>query len=465
MAQALPRLAGTTTGKLVLMAALTLLLLIPLGMIRDLVAEREETRDLARAEIARAWGGPQTIGGPILAVPVNEPASLGGNRPGSAVFQDELYFLPAELTIEGGAVTQVLKRGIFELPVYTASLSISGSLRAPDLAGFDGAPLEAIWGEAVLALPISDARSIGAPVRIEIDGAAAELEPGGTRVPGFGNQLVVRLAELGLETIAAESTFTIQIQIGGAESLRFLPVGDATTVTLSSNWPQPSFQGDYLPAERSVDDAGFTATWRVLRLGRGYPSAWSRSATLVGSQSLPSATNVAAASFGVDLMPPLTVHAANLKASKYGILFVGLTFIAFFLFEVFKRLRLHPVQYLSVGIANVLFYLLLLAISEHFGFGLAYTLSALASTALIGGYAAAVLGSAGRALPIAAMLGGTYLQLYMILNAEDYAVLIGALTLFSLLAAFMYLTRHVDWYALDPKSALDAAPRATRGSS
>ncbi|MDX1562197.1 MAG: cell envelope integrity protein CreD [Gammaproteobacteria bacterium] len=436
-------LRQTTIGKALLIAALTLVLLVPLSMIRGLIEERAQTAGHAHADIARSWGGPQTIGAPIVVVPFSYRVErLTGGGAMTAV--TELYVLPSEFTIEGDAGTQVLKRGIFDVPVYTASLSISGVLEPPAFDSASFPELEPAWSDAVLALPIGDPRSITAPVRITVGDATAEFDAGGERVRGFGPQLIVPLTELGLESFSTPQDFSLELALRGSGSLGFLPLGDSTAVTLASDGPHPSFNGSHLPVERSVNDSGFTASWRVLGLGRGYPSSWTQAmpdvSTPIGDTAI---------GLGVDFRPSLPVHATNLRAVKYGILFVGLSFIALFSLEIFKRLRLHAMHYLSVGMANAVFYLLLLALSEHIGFGLAYAISGTAATLLIVGYSSAILGSRWHAAPIAVLLTATYTQLYMILNAEDIALLIGALSLFGLLTAFMYLTRHVDWFAVD----------------
>ena len=187
------------------------------------------------------------------------------------------------------------------------------------------------------------------------------------------------------------------------------------------------------------DTDGFDASWRMLALGRGFPASWQK------SQSAP---NVTTAAFGVDLITPVGVHQSSLRAAKYAVLFIGLTFTAYFLFELFAGLRLHALQYLLIGFANCVFYLLLLAFAEHVGFTSAYVVSAAAATTLIAAYSAAVLRSLRRAVPIAALLGMLYAYLYVTLRAEDYALLFGALGLFAVLATFMYLTRRIDWYAV-----------------
>jgi len=457
----LERLQGSVTVKVLLIGLLLLVLLIPLAMIEELIAERSRTSTTAADEIAGAWGRAQTIAGPVLAVPFRYARYFEHGVTDRVT--DEAYFLPEELTIEGGADTEILHRGLYEVPVYTASLSITGRLRP---ATFDDAvydELEVLWSEAALVLPVSDARAIEAPLLLTVGGATADFQPGGMRIPGLGDQLVVPLAALGLERLESARAFSFELGLQGTGALRFLPFGDVTSVELRSAWPSPSFAGAHLPDRREVGADGFSATWRVGNLGRGYPPTWRRSQAtpptlLAASTALPSraqsaplpapASGVSVSSFGVDLVVPVDVHAASLRATKYAALFLGLTFVAFFLFEVFTGLRLHALHYLCVGMANATFYLLLLALAEHVGFVLAYVLSALAATGLIGSYAAAILQQMRRALPIVGLLAGIYAYLYLTLTAEDYALLAGSFALFGLLAAFMHLTRRVDWYAL-----------------
>ena len=255
----------------------------------------------------------------------------------------------------------------------------------------------------------------------------------------------------------AVAPFSFELTIAGTESLRFLPLGAVTRVNLESDWPSPRFTGAFLPEQRTVADSGFAATWRVLDLGRGYPSEWKRSDGLYQQQAY-SASAMAiqpfqSATFGLDLLVPIGVHEASMRAVKYAVLFLALTFVTYFLFEVFATMRLHALQYLSVGLANCMFYLLLLALGEHIGFGLAYLTSTTASIILLGGYSAAILKSWRRAAPMIALLTAVYGYLYATLLAEDFALLGGTLGLFAILAAFMYLTRNVDWYAVSLEKA------------
>jgi inner membrane protein len=267
------------------------------------------------------------------------------------------------------------------------------------------------------------------------------VRPGGTRVAGFGPQLVASFADLGLGPPSVPFEFSIDVALGGSDWLGFLPLGAETHVTATADWPSPSFRGAYLPEQRGVTDKGFSATWRVLDIGRAFPSRWSRSDPHVTSSG-------DAIEFGVALIEPIGVHEATLRAAKYGVLLIGLCFAAYFAFELLAGLRLHALHYLLIGMANCVFYLLLLALAEQIGFGSAYFASAGASAALITLYSVAVLRSVRRALPIGVLLAALYAYLYVTLRAEDYALLLGALGTFGALAGVMYFTRHVDWHAV-----------------
>jgi len=488
--ESLRRIHGSATLKILLVGFLALLLLIPTMMIQGLISERGARAAEARAEVGNFWGNAQTIGGPMLALPFRYTEIVGGEP---RRLGDVLLVLPDELSIDGRLDLQTRRRGIYEVPVFTATLDIAGVLPPPDLEDLADTlqEVEFLWNDATILLPLSDARPITEPVRIRIGDREAEFEAGGgstcvgdvssrpalptfvgrqpgsgpgaeslralamtapIRICSSGSRLATRYAALGLEPLDAPQGFSMRLTIRGTSRLHFLPLGDVTDVNLASSWPSPSFNGAYAPIEHTVSDKGFTATWRVLAFGRGFSSSGLRSE---GYEQLFTVT-----SFGVDLLPPIGIHEASHRAAKYAILFIGLTFLAYFLLEVIAGLRLHALHYLSVGAADSLFFLLLLALSEHVGFGLAYVGSALASTLLVTGYNAAILGTGRRAMYIAAILAVVYAYLYVALKAEDYALLIGAFGLFAALATFMMLTSKVDWFALrfEPKPRTPRSP-------
>jgi inner membrane protein len=431
---AFKNLSGSVTGKVLFIGVLILVLLIPLGMIEGVVHERAQRYDEARADIARAWGAAQTIGGPILVVPFTYTRFVNGQ---SVAIRDELYLLPEQIEYDGRVEAEQRRRGIYKIPVYTARLRVTGRFPAVGL-GTEYTDLDILWNQAQIALPITDARSVREPIALASGNGTTVFEAGGVRVPGFGPQLVAPYAALQLGALTAPQAFSYELVLGGTGALQFLPLGDETGVAVTSTWASPSFVGAFLPSDRNIDASGFTAEWRVLDFGRGYPSAWKRTD--------PPAFVAEASAFGAELITPVGIHEAALRATKYGVLILGFTFVAYFLFELFAALRLHALQYLLIGLANCVFYLLLLALAEHIGFGPAYVTSAVASTALITSYSGSILSSLRRAAPIGALLTALYGYLYVTLKAEDYALLFGALGVFTVLAGFMYLTRRVDWF-------------------
>ena len=427
-------LSGSVTGKVLFIAVLILVLLIPLGMIEGLVGERVLLYGVARADIGRSWGQAQTIGGPILVVPFAHTRYVNGQ---AVSVSDELYVLPEHLEIRGRAEAEERRRGIYRVPVYTTRLHVEGRF-APVTFGTEYQGLQVRWEQAAIALPLADARSVREPIVLTSGNGTTVFEAGGARVTGFGPLLVAPYAALGLGELTTPQAFSFDLALGGTGALEFLPLGDETHVSVTSNWASPSFVGAYLPGERTVDDSGFTADWRVLDLGRGYPSSWTRAGL--------APPDIDASAFGAALITPVGVHEAAMRATKYGVLILGLTFIAYFLFELFAPLRLHALQYLAIGLANCVFYLLLLALAEHVGFAAAYVASAVASTGLITSYSGAILSSLKRAAPIGVLLTALYGYLYVTLKAEDYALLFGALGVFAVLAGFMYLTRRINWF-------------------
>jgi inner membrane protein len=437
--------------KMLFLGLLLLLFLIPLGLIRGLVEEREGYRRAAEDEVIGQWGGEQTVAGPFLVVPY---VSRRQDEKGKVVEATELaFFLPEELEVTVQATPQKRRRGIYEVTLYTAELCLTGRFRPPAPAAFAGwrvAPGDVRWEEAYLALELPSPRGLAERVRLawnqggraqEVDFQAGTAplgvftgtpEAGGIRAPLAGAQ--------------AGGRFTLDLRLKGGRSLSFLPLGGETRVRMSSPWPAPRFSGSFLPASRELLSSGFQAEWYVVSLSRGYPQAWRP------GEVEPEALQ--ASRFGVDLMVPVDTYQKVLRSVKYGILFVLLPFLVFFLFEVFSGRKVHAMQYLLVGFAECLFYLLLLSVSEHLGFGLTYLLAGLLTLGLIAFYAGYALGDRRRGLLLAPVLAAAYAFLYAALQSEDYALLIGSLGLFAILAGVMVLTRKVDWYRPGGKAAV-----------
>ena len=440
--------------KLIFVGGLVVLLLLPIEWIRGLIAERQVRHAAVKAELAGTWGGQQTLIGPLLAVPYREHSKTKDGEPETRI--GWAYFLPETLRIEGTVTPEVRARGIFELVLYRAALRVGGSFAEPDLSPWKIGPEDVLWDEASLAVGIPDLRGVAREPRLAWDDQDLGFQPGAGDVDLFCTGMHVALPHLRPGEKALH-TFSFELTLAGSEELSFVPAGKETEVSLASRWRDPSFTGAFLPSERSVDESGFRATWRVSYFARPWAQRWRRADGLAAT--LPKQT--AAAAFGLKLLDPVDFYRQSDRAVKYAALFVLLTFLTFALFEVLQPLRVHPVQYLLVGFAMCLFYLILLAASEQVGFALAYAVGTSATIALVAGYATKVLRSRRRGSVMGALLAGLYGYLYVLLQLEDYALLLGTVGLFAVLATVMWVTRDLDWYAVELGGARtpDVAPR------
>ncbi len=424
--------------KALLISGLVLILQIPVLLIWGLVSERDRTRQTAIADVTDKWGKAQRVYGPFLVVPYRYLHSRTNAEGKETVreLQARATFLPRELKIDGKLATEVRYRGIFEAPVYRAVLQVEGVFDRPEFSQLDVEPVSILWDRAQLVFEVSDARAIQNAVYLRWQENDVPFEPG-----TGGRESKLSGIHASLEGLLAESQFSFasELQINGSVQLRFAPLGDDTQVTVQGDWPDPSFQGQWLPVDRKIGPAGFTATWRIPHLGRNYPRSW-RTGT--------NEEAIAASQFGLDLLSPVDAYRQTERSLKYQLLFLGLTFAVIWLFEVLGGLRLHVIQYGLIGAAMCIFYLLELSLAEHLGFLVAYTIAAAAVVVLVVSYGLAVLKSRGRAILVGAVLAGLYLCLYVLLQIQDYALLIGALGLFGILAAIMYATRHVEWNTL-----------------
>ncbi|HZF14158.1 MAG TPA: cell envelope integrity protein CreD [Thermoanaerobaculia bacterium] len=434
-------LKGSPTFKLMVMGGLVLLLLIPLSMVGSLIYERENRRNQAVHEVASLWGEAQTLAGPLLTVPFREALreSLADGKEKITVITREAQFFPETLHVEGQVRPEKRHRGIFEAVLYRADLEVTGTFRRPSFAEWRVAPENVQWNDARLSFGLPDLRGVRQAGDLVWQGRSLPLAPGGAE-PGLWSS-GLRVAVPGLDREAGEvATFRIHLVVDGSSSLHFLPVGKQTTVALRSPWPAPSFTGKFLPEAHTVRADGFTASWSIPYFGRSYPQQWRADEV---ERVVPRGT-LDLSSFGVDLFLPVDAYQKTERAQKYAILFLLLTFLTFFVYEMWSPVAIHSVQYLLVGAALCLFYLLLLSLSEHLAFGIAYGIAAVAIVGLITGYAYAILEAKGRSLLLGAILTTLYGYLYVLLQVEDYALLLGSLGLFLILAVMMFLTRRVN---------------------
>ena len=446
----------SATLRLVVIALLSFAFGIPLVAVYAVVSERQGYGEQARRDIAAAWSGPQTVAGPAL-VAVVECDYLDADRRRqhgrwSTVTLPELFEGRGEVT------TERRSRGIFEALIYRASIELKGELELAPPAAPDEPCVGPRRVEAWIAFGVSDPRGVDELTPLRIDGVEHPWQIG-TGLSGAwanGARTPVELPPAGAPGRRVE--FATRLVLRGSERIDLLPVGRETRAALVADWPSPSFQGAYLPERREVRADGFSADWRVSALARTFPSSWRGSDPPHG---------LSEAAFGVALLLPVDGYQRTERALKYGLLVVVLTFLAFFLFELGSDLQLHVVQYGLVGAALCVFYLLLLSLSEHLGFGSAYAAAAAATVGLIAAYASAILRGGRRAAAFAGLLVALYGGLYALLVTEDLALLVGSLALFAVLALLMWRTRHVDWrrpLVEGPRSAAGVSPASGGGS-
>jgi len=466
-----PWLRTSLTFKILAIGAIVVLLAIPLLLLRGLINEREQMRDTARRDVAAQWGQAQSIGGPVLTIPYvtaeTIPASADGRPATTSAVTRYLHVFPDRLEGRGRLTTEVRTRGIFRVVLYNTGLDLTGAFPSmPDIetdAAALGVAADALRPEqAFLQIGITDMVGVQDTVRIRWNGTAREADPGIATRDVFDTGVS---APVGVARTDSAATFAVRLDLNGSRSLGLLPIGKETTLEMAGDWGTPRFAGAFLPDERSVRPDGFSASWRVLHLNRSYPQvftgAFGRPTALdpdLGADANPwdgrsptpdyveAVGGERPSAFGVELLLPVDEYQKASRAAEYGMLFVLLTFLTFFLVEVLGDRRIHPVQYLLVGFAVTLFYLLLLAFAEYAPFNGAYAMAAVSILALVTLYARAVFGGWRLALLVGGLLTMFYGYFFVLLQLEAYALLAGSLGLLVTLAVVMYLSRRVDWY-------------------
>jgi len=429
--------------RLIVVALLALVLLIPLDMVRSVVRERHRTYQGVVAEIAGAWSSDQRTAGPILVLPFTEKVEV---RDEYITPQGEKKFtrrwescrrravvLPEVLSYDGSLTPQLRQRGMYRVRVYTAELTVSGAFRNLRRAVESLAPpdqLEAIeWSQAVVAFGLSDPRGIVEADGFDFNGHSARPGPG-TTLEG----IVPRGFHVAVgESIEDDLEFELPMVIRGSGSLSFLPLGETTRASLRSEWPHPSFIGDVLPTVRTIEDEGFSAEWTIPLLNRSYPQVW-RADSAVAMDEIDA---------GVRLFEPVALYDLVTRAVKYGLLFIALTFLTLGLIEYVTDVRLSLVQFLLIGVALTMFFLILVALAEHIGFTTAYLLASATVVVINTLYCGAILERSSTSAVVGAVLAAIYGVLFLILKAEDFALLGGTVLLLVALMVTMYFTRRV----------------------
>ena len=424
---------------------ITLLLLIPKSMITSLIHERESRQDRAISEVTTKWADSQTITGPVVSVPYYRHTKDSDGKI-TNTSKEYIHILPNNLEIVGELLPQKRHRGIFEIVVYNSKVNFKGTFTPIELSVLKVDPENILWNEAEFVVGIPDLRGIEQQVDLSWNNKSYSFNPGVSSSDIIQSGINTRI-----ELDKSDSTtyaFNFDLELKGSQLLYFTPVGKVTDVKIKSNWANPSFNGSFLPDTSNVSDKGFYANWNVLHLNRNFPQRWIGSSYDIDNNS-----------FGIDLILPIDNYQKSYRASNYAILFIGFTFIAFFFMEIMNRIFIHPIQYILVGISLIVFYTLLLSFSEHMMFNLAFWIAASATILLISLYCKAILKSTKLSLFIGGLLLVLYTFIFVIIQVQDYALLIGSVGLFIIIGFIMYFSRKIDWYNLngdDSKSVIDS---------
>jgi len=439
-------------GKALVIGFLIVLLLVPLAQVESLVGERVGMRQTAAMRVAESLGGAQTTGGVLLAIPVEttrvvvEQTAAGRETQRTEVERNVLYVLPDTLKVNANAEPDYRQVGLYETPVFKAQVQIDGEFVNRDFAQLlrEVQGREVKWGEARLLVLNSESRALRAVDDLEIAGERLQVAADGYA----GSAGISALVPV---TALRESTsipFRMKLTLVGTSQLNFLPLARKAEIGVKSAWPHPKFEGAPAPLDSEITGKGFSARWSVLEINRNFGQSWYDDQVRPGE---PAEVAFAQSGVGVAFYEPVDIYQRNYRAVHYAVLLIVITFLTFFLWEHMSGIAIHGMQYLMVGLALALFYLLLLALSEHMTFDRAYAVSAGALVALITIYLTGVLRRVGLAMGAGAGLATLYTMLYWILRSEDYSLLMGSLLLFGVLATLMIATRRIDWTNVTPR--------------
>lgn len=436
------------TMKLLMVMFVILLLLIPKSFVEGLVAERQKRKCETYTSVAKGWGKEQRISGPVLYVPVVYARTVEKKKETKTLNEVEteteketittvkyLHILPEAIKIRGKLNSQRKNKSIYEFILFDTYVDVSGVFTLKSIADYSPGEGSIKWDEAFIVIGISSMQGIKETVKMEFDEEMLIFGQGITKTDIFETGLNAKIKLRYQE--GKELKFTYSQKLNGSGSLKFLPAGKETRVELDSEWPDPNFHGSFLPAEKSISESGFKAGWHVIDLNRNYPQDW-----ICGDHK----AAINDSEFGVSLAYPVDDYRKISRAVKYLILFLSLTFLTFFLAEVISKKKVHFVQYLLVGFSLIIFFVLLLSISEHIDFLSSYIISSASTIILIVFYSSGIMKSRKFGFIIGSALTVLYLFLYVLLLNQDYSLLFGSIGLFIALAVTMLSTRNTDWY-------------------
>lgn len=409
------------TVKIVIIGVLILLMLIPISMIRSMIKEREGNKTAEQTELRFKWGGKQTLTGPILVLPNKDDSKL-------------TYVLPDEFNVEGNIKPEERTRGIQTVLSYQTNLQFGGRFNISKLAKIDTSKIA--WEKSYFLMGVSNLQGIKNKLTFNIENESLNVES------GVRNEDIMTL---GLNipypldpSLDKNYTFNFDLTLNGTDGLHIVPIGKQTNIHLTSDWKSVSYIGEFVPTEIVSESGEIDAQWNIFDYNRDYTQVWDGNNISLNDTAI-----------GIDFLLPLDHYQKTMRAVKYAIMFISLTFLVFFMIELSSKKRIHPVQYLLVSFALVLFYSLLLALSEHLNFDISYLLAAVAIIVLITAYSKSIFKNNKQTIFMGIFLTALYIFLYVVIQLQNMALLLGTVGLFIALATVMYTSRKVNWYKED----------------
>ena len=435
----------SNTAKIIMVGLLVFILLIPLQYVKSLISERAQRQEEVVDDINQKWGGSVYFYGPILKVPYTtyEETRIVDEKTKLVTFQrtpytEYAYFFPDELksNINVDVDAEGKKRGIYKSVVYTSKMDFKGSYTSPDFTGKDIKEEDIKWNKASMVIRTNNIKGIQGGVNIAIADKKLAFEPV-AQTDKYDTVASLETKTFDVkELIGAEKKqFAMNIEYHGSKSLQIVPIGKQTEATMNSNWHSPSFNGSFLPKTKNAGEKSFPAEWKVSYLNRPF-----------SQQYFGVLPNLDSYTFNVDFIVPVDEYQQAERTAKYGFLVIGLTFLVFFLIQTISKISIHIFQYCMIGLALIMFYTLLISITEHSSFLLGYLIAGTAVVVMITLYSISILKNIKFPLFIALSLSALYSFIYVIIQLEDYALLVGSIGLFLILAAVMYISRKIDWH-------------------
>jgi inner membrane protein len=414
----------STTAKMIMVGLLTLILLIPLFFVQDLITERSQRQKEVVSETTSKWGESVYFYGPILKIPYRDPITRQ---------VENAYFFPENLTnVSNTEIKTPLQRSIYKSNVFTTKMNFSGNYVEPKFYKKSIPTENVLWDRATIVIRTTNLKSVNDEVKIKIGSNNFTFEP----VHNNQTNDSIESLETGYFNYneLKDNNFNMNITYNGSKRISIVPIGKTTDAKMVSNWASPNFNGSFIPNDKKITDKGFDATWKILHFNRPFAQE--------NFETLPELSKYA---FAVDFITPVDEYQQNERASKYGFLVIGLTFLIFFLIQSISKISIHIFQYTMIGIALIMFYTLLISITEHSSFSFAYFIAGSAVVALISLYSISILKDKKFPMFIGISLSVLYTFIYVIIQLEDYALLVGSIGLFLILASVMYFSRKIEW--------------------